>query len=202
VDWDADSPRLRDNLDAVLRGIGDAARRREFPSVEEARGWQARTMDGLDVPDPKFVGSFRGEEGLEEIEVRIGRHWGVAAADVAAALAAFETRLQEAVELLDELLPPGAEPEADSVRAVIDLCAWAHAEWVRIHPFANGNGRTARLWANCLAMRYDLPPFIRLRPRPDRGYGAAGEQAMRGDWTPTAAVFRQMFREFLEQRRE
>jgi hypothetical protein len=51
---------------------------------------------------------------------------------------------------------------------VIDLCAWVHAEWVRIHPFANGNGLTARLWANSLAVRYGLPPFIRFAPKAQR----------------------------------
>ena len=65
-------------------------------------------------------------------------------------------------------------------------------EWVRIHPFANGNGRTARLWANYVLMRYGLPPVVRLRPRPDGGYGAAGAAAMAGDWEPTAAVFRKL----------
>ena len=66
----------------------------------------------------------------------------------------------------------------DQLDAVLDLCAWAHAEWVRIHPFANGNGRAARLWANFIAVRYGLPPFVRLRPRPDGGYAEAGMKAM------------------------
>jgi hypothetical protein len=100
------------------------------------------------------------------------------------------------------VLPIGKDLNADERDAVIDLCAWAHAEWVRIHPFANGNGRTARLWANFLAMRYGLPPFVRLRPRPDDGYGEAGIKAMRGEWQPTAIVFRRMLRRFLEELRE
>jgi len=70
---------------------------------------------------------------------------------------------------------------------------------VRIHPFANGHGRTARLWANCLAMRYGLPPFIRLRPRPNSGYAAAGAKAMQGDWKQTAAVFRKLLDDFLAE---
>lgn len=73
------------------------------------------------------------------------------------------------------------------------------AEWVRIHPFANGNGRTARLWANFLAMRYGVPPFVRLRPRPGAGYGEAGAKAMQGDWKPTAAVFRRLLDDFLNE---
>ena len=67
----------------------------------------------------------------------------------------------------------------------------------RIHPFANGNGRTARLWANSLAMRYGLPPFIGLRPRPNAGYGEAGAKAMLGDWKPMAQVFLRLLDGFL-----
>ena len=82
--------------------------------------------------------------------------------------------------------------------AVLDVCGWVHAEWVRIHPFVNGNGRTARLWANYVAMRYRLPPFVRLRPRPEAdAYAHAGIEAMNGNWKPTAEVFRVMLGEFL-----
>ncbi len=100
---------------------------------------------------------------------------------------------------LDEDLPVGKELDADELAAIIDLCAWAHAEWVRIHPFTNGSGRTARLWANFLAMRYGLPPFVRLRPRPDAGYEDDGAKAMQGDWKPTAVVFRRLLDLFLEE---
>ena len=78
------------------------------------------------------------------------------------------------------------------------LCL-GHAEWVRIHPFANGNGRTAQLWANNIALRYGVPPFIRLRPRPNSGYAAAGDKAMQGDWKPTAVVFRRLLDDFLAE---
>ena len=102
------------------------------------------------------------------------------------------------VSEMDAELPMGQEPNADQLAAVIDLCAWAHAEWVRIHPLANGNGRTARLWANSLAMRYGLEPFVRLRPRPSAGYGEAGVRAMQGDWKPTAVVLRRLLGDFLD----
>jgi hypothetical protein len=77
-----------------------------------------------------------------------------------------------------------------SSASLIDVAGWAHAEWVRIHPFANGNGRTARIWANVILMRYGIEPVVRLRPRPDNGYGDAGAKAMHGDWVPTADCFR------------
>jgi hypothetical protein len=189
-DWDEDSARLRSNLTQVLRDVRDSADRRDAPTVEGARKWQADTMAGLDVPDAEYVGRFRGEPGLENTRVWIDANEGMAPAQVAGELAAFEQRLQRTVAALDALYPTGTDLDADGLAAVIDLSAWAHSEWVRIHPFANGNGRTARIWANSLFMRYGLPPVVRLRPRPDGGYGSAGAVAMDGNWQPTAVVFR------------
>ena len=199
ANWDEDSPQLRANLAEVLQDIVRAAKDREIPTLEAARKWQALAMRGLDVPDLRFVGAFRGEPGLENIRARVGANWGVYPADVARDLAAFQETLQMLVAELDKQVPVGREPDADQLAAIIDLSAWAHAEWVRIHPFANGNGRTARLWANSIATRYGLPPFIRLRPRHHDGYGSAGASAMQGDWEPTAAVFRKLLQDFLRE---
>ena len=190
-DWDADSARLTANLKTILQTARDAARRRDALSSETARSWQAAVMEGLVVPDPHYVGRFRGEPGLETIGVQIGMHRGVAPGDVKAALDDFDRTLAEALEQLDQAIPDGVALTSDTLSAVLDLCGWAHAEWVRIHPFANGNGRTARLWTAIVAMRYGLPPFLRLRPRPaGNAYAAAGEAAMQGDWRPTAALMR------------
>jgi hypothetical protein len=190
---------LRQNLGQVLKEIVRAAERREVPTLEAARHWQSWMMEGLEVPDRRYVGAFRGEPGLELIQVRVGANYGVDSIDVSEELADFETKLQALIAELDALLPMGQELDADQLAAVIDLCAWAHAEWVRIHPFANGNGRTARLWANSLAVRYGLPPFICLRPRPNAGYGDAGAKSMQGDWKPTAVVFRRLLIDFLAE---
>jgi hypothetical protein len=195
ADWDAESPRLRRNLTETLRDVRDRAVRREVPSVEDARRWQRDTMAGLQVPDSKYVGRFRGEPGLETTRVWIGSHEGVPPGKVADELLAFERTLQRAVAALDARYPRGQELDQDGLAAVVDLCAWAHADWVRIHPFANGNGRTARILANALLIRYGVPPFVRLRPRPDGGYARAGNAAMTGDWRPTAAAFRRMLGE-------
>ncbi len=195
--WDEDSPRLRENLAQILAQIIHEAPLRERPTRETARRWQALFMEGLQLPDTKYAGAFRGEPGLEETGVRVGANYGVPPSEVSEALTQFEAKLQSIVNELDVELPVGQEPNADQLAAIVDLCAWAHAEWIRIHPFANGNGRTARLWANSLAVRYGLPPFIRLRPRPESGYGEAGARAMQGDWKPTAAVFHQLLDDFL-----
>ncbi len=198
-DWDEDSPQLRENLAHVLQEIFRAAEQREIPTLEAARRWQTLVMKGLDVPHSRFVGAFRGGSGLENVQVRVGSNYGVDSAGVDEELRRFAAKLQRLVAELDALLPIGQEPDVDQLAAIVDLCAWVHAEWVRIHPFANGNGRTARLWANSLAMRYGLPPFIRLRPRPNAGYGDAGAKAMQGEWKPTAVVFRRLLDHFLNE---
>jgi len=156
-------------------------------------------MRDLKPDNPKYVGAFCGEPGLERTSVKIGSRWGVRASEVADELRDFEQKLQTAVLRFDQVLPLHKELSPDELDAVIDLCAWAHAEWVRIHPFANGSGRTARLWANFFAMRFGLPPFVRLRPRPNDGYEAAGIRAMQGQWEPTAMVFHRMLNHFLEE---
>lgn len=196
-DWDADSPELQRNLRRVVDDLRVLARRRAPLASNVVRAWQAAVLQGLGVPDPAAVGRFRGEAGLEEIEVFIGEHRGVPAAEVAGALARFDRTLLDAIRQLDAAIVPDGELDADQLGAVLDLCAWAHAEWVRIHPFANGNGRTARLLANALALRYGLPMFVRERPRPGGAYAAAGEAAMRGDWEPTVPVFRRLLAETL-----
>jgi Fic/DOC family protein len=195
-DWDEDSPQLQENLRRLLRKIRDAARSRKIPTVEDARGWHTATMRNLQVSDPRYIGHFRGESGLEHVLVRVRRNYGVSPEKVAAALRAFEGELQRRVNELDARIPVNSEIPQSELLAVVELCAWAHAEWVRIHPFANGNGRTARLWANCLAMRYGLPPFARLRPRPGGDYGGAAEAAMHGDWKPTVQVFFQLLKDY------
>lgn len=149
-------------------------------------------MAGLDAPHAEYAGRFRGESGLETAGVEVDGREGTPPAQVAAELAAFEQRLQRVVAVLDERYPADADLDADGLAAVVDVSAWAHAAWVRIHPFANGNGRTARLWANFVFMRYGLPPVVRLRPRPDGGYRRAGAQAMEGHWQPTVVVFRRL----------
>jgi hypothetical protein len=197
--WDEDSPQLRQNLRQVLSEVVGAGQRREYPTLASARRWQSLAMKDLTVLDPRFVGAFRGEPGLEKVQVRVGAQYGVDAAEVAGALEHFERKLHALVAELDSILPDGQDADADQLAAIVDLCAWVHAEWVRIHPFANGNGRTARLWANSIALRYGMPPFIQLRPRPNSGYAAAGAKAMQGDWKPTAVVFRRLLDDFLAE---
>lgn len=156
--------------------------------------WHAETMAGLVVPDPKLTGKLRGSPGLENIGVCVGSYLGVPSAEVSEQVRAFESRLEEEVAVMDAQFPKSESLNGKGLSATVRLAAWAHAEWIRIHPFANGNGRTARMWANFLFMRYGLPPVIHLRPRPGGEYALAGSDAMKGSWKSTEAVFLDMLK--------
>lgn len=43
---------------------------------------------------------------------------------------------------------------------IIDLVCESHIEFERIHPFADGNGRTGRLLMNHLLLKNEIPPFV------------------------------------------
>ena len=134
------------------------------------------------------------------VRVQVGGHEGTAPSRVADELSRFEEGLKAAVHHLDEQIPPATLPDTESLDMILLLMSWVHGEWVRIHPFANGNGRIARLWANWVAMRYGVPPFVRLRPRPEGAvYVAAAAQAMDGNYEAMLSVFRGMLQQFLNE---
>jgi len=105
---------------------------------------------------------------------------GVWSAELSVGLDEYFAALERALALLDAALPSGSRPSnVDTLREVVELCAVVHGEWVRLHPFANGNGRTARLLAAHIALRYGLPVFVTLQPRPhDVAYVRASKSSM------------------------
>jgi fido (protein-threonine AMPylation protein) len=199
TDWDADGPKLRINLERVLDDIAQWAGQRRKISAATIKRWHRQAMAGLNVPDPNAIGRFRGEPGLEDEPVYIGSHKGTNAARVVAEVAAFVKRLHAVSGRLDRLLRSGEELDQDGLEAVIELAAWTHSEWVRIHPFCNGNGRTARMLANAILMRYGLPPVLRLRLRPPLPYGDAGLAGMERNAKPMETLLRRLLKNFPKQ---
>ena len=69
----------------------------------------------------------------------------------------------------------------------------AHRRFVEIHPFNDGNGRTARLLMNLVLIRGGYPP-VAIRPQDRPAYIAALQEAQRGDGPTSfnALLFRRL----------
>jgi len=208
--WDANGSQLDKNLTGILAYVSRHARHRPKPTLEDALKWHEDLMHGLEIPSKDcppgiaaadMVGRFRGIAPLGMLQVEIGDYFGVRADLVPAQLKVFEQELRRRVDLLDAQINPRLQigsrfTTGKQLNDILKLCAWVHAEWIRIHPFANGNGRTARIWANYIAIRYGLQPFVQLRPRPGPAYEAAAAAAMGGYWERTYWVFLRMYAEY------
>lgn len=209
--WNDDPPDSRPRIIANISSLGPdieaAAARRDPPSVDAAREWHRRIYAGLELPVAYYAGEVRDSDrlfpALDGYEVRVGTARGVASAQVPAELARFERACRSAVASLGATILASTRPANEvEMRAVIRLCAYTHGEWIRIHPFANGNGRTARIWANAFATRYGLPAFVAIKPRPDDlAYRASARASMAGDHGPTEALFLAMLRTMLRAHR-
>jgi fido (protein-threonine AMPylation protein) len=187
--WDEDDPAIRQrieaNLSSLLSDVLASALNRESYRVDLAREWHKRTLKGIPVHEADVVGNFRGE-GRPESKLRTyqnqvrSRGGGflltTSPGQVTEQLAALEARLSTDLQTLDAANEAGTTLQPAEELSVLDAAAVAHGEWVRIHPFADGNGRTARLWANWILLRYGLPPVVRLRPRPTGVSGPAGNR--------------------------
>jgi fido (protein-threonine AMPylation protein) len=207
----AEAPLIAGNCADLLRDLAVTAAQRPPPTLFDVRQWHRRIYAGCVPPLACYVGNFRGDARYAELvdfEVGIGTPMpdglpekvGVWARDLQPLLDAFEQGLQRAVAVLDTALPVGQPPATvDELDSVVRLAAEVHGEWLRLHPFANGNGPTARVWAASLALRYALPVFVQLKPRPDDvAYVRAAKRSMgrppdfRGHHQEAFAVFAHM----------
>lgn len=81
----------------------------------------------------------------------------------------------------------------------IELAAWGHAEFVRIHPFPDGNGRISRLIMNYLLMSRGLLPInIRTEHR-IRYYDSLDKYASEGDLSPFVDLVSELEEERIRQ---
>ena len=87
----------------------------------------------------------------------------------------------EIVPLLD-----GTFRQAGSIREPVLRGIFLHHRVAFIHPFLDGNGRTARLAANLVLMSAGYPPIV-LRVEDRRRYYASLAEADRGHYAPFAA---------------
>lgn len=159
--WDEDdfSPLVAENLCNLAVFIpAESSESRALPTADLARHWHRTMLLGADVPDEAYRGGFRGDPhpALADYEVTVGGLEVTRACHVVDEIDRLMSELQSRIIELDrcdkQSDPDILEPQF--VEAVLETAAWLHCEWVRTHPFANGNGRTARMWVLWLCGRY------------------------------------------------
>jgi cell filamentation protein len=131
----------------------------------------------------RWAGSYRS------VNVSKGGFVFAAAQQVPRLMQDFETRF------LRHLSPCSGMNEVTLVGAL----ARTHAELVIIHPFREGNGRSARLLAWLMALQAGMPPldFWPLQGRGKRSYVSAIHAAYSGNYGPMEQKFRQVIRRTL-----
>lgn len=80
----------------------------------------------------------------------------------------------------------------------IVVAALLHAEFVKIHPFIDGNGRTARLLMNFETMKNGYPPIIIKTEQRHSYYDALDKGAMTGDYTDFVKMVTKQAEEMLD----
>jgi fido (protein-threonine AMPylation protein) len=182
-DWDEGEPseRARTQYLAVLARIIDKDHKK-LPSAQMVCQWHREMFDGL-APHPDYLGNFRNldkvPECLRNVNVQVDDIPGIPYDQVLTAVDKFISDFSASVQAFDKVW--GALKTVKTVFVVdqmIKLAAWAHGEWVRIHPFINGNGRTSRLWVSYVFLRYGFQP-IAVKPRPGSPYDLAAARSMR-----------------------
>ncbi|HVD79783.1 MAG TPA: Fic family protein [Propionibacteriaceae bacterium] len=218
--WQEDDPNnlslIQSNAAQLITELRAAAAERILPTREELCRWHARLYAGCDVPIVGYVGHFRGDPTVKELldyEVGLGARlkdgnlekMGVWARTVNDEMNAVLAGLHAVFAELDGRLPVGQSPTtADQILEMISFAALAHGECLRVHPFANGNGRIARLLVAFICLRYSLPMFLYIKPRPESDdYIRASRDSMGrppdfvGNHTTTTAVFAHMLADVL-----
>ncbi|MEP9362943.1 Fic family protein [Nocardioides sp. CN2-186] len=167
VEHTDDTPIINKNvalLDAQM--AQDAGRRTPF-TLDVPREWHTAIHAGCaHVPRPEYIGRYRGEAAghIKFYNVDFPPFRGAPHAEVLPRLETLEAQVQHRLETWDAQIP---EPDAATLarlNPVIDGLAVIYATWLRIHPFADGNGRSARLLANWVTTRYWQPPILPGRP--------------------------------------
>jgi Fic family protein len=166
--------KLREHLEAIdhydaIRFMRDTARRSSQPLTE----YDLRNLHALVVKraDPDIAGRYA--QSGRYVNTDAGRHHFPSPAEIPALMGDLAAWLGQAP----------ATPETAFA---------AHRRLVDIHPFSDGNGRTARLLMNLILLRGGYPP-IAVRPEDRLAYlrGLQQAQAGQGD---------EAFRHLLHQR--
>ncbi|WP_343905196.1 Fic family protein [Nocardioides aquiterrae] len=183
---------MQSNLDKVAQDVVLDAFSGDPITAELIKAWHRRMYDCIPVPCDAYLGNFRGDSTHSELldaENHVGGIRGVRSYLVFGQVEALLARVRDDIEELGTYdLPPLARD-----MAVLRIASYAHGEWVRIHPFVNGNGRTARLIVLWILARHGIAPLLPIRPSPAPPYGSTARASMAGEHEPFEQYLRDQY---------
>lgn len=200
-----DTRTIADNIALLDAKVAANKGHRENFTLELVKSWHVEIhRDCRHVPSPAYVGNFRGSghPHLADYRVGFGRYLGTEPSEVEEALSDFTSSLHDWLGRLDASMPDPAAATPSRLNAALDCTARHYAVWLRIHPFADGNGRTARVLANWILARYWQPLIFPGRPPVDRdGLIAASTPAVDSATDDYRALTRYLRRRLVDARR-
>ncbi len=180
---------------------------RNLQGITRVRDMQRAESLALESVEEWMLEHFQNDQALEAADVRlIHRRWlgdiypwageyrqvnlakegftFAAALQIPRLMAEFEKRF----------LFPATPCQGMNEASLVTALARTHAELVIIHPFREGNGRSARLLAWLMALQAGMPPldFSPMEGRGKRAYIGAIHAAFTGNYAPMEAVFRRV----------
>lgn len=169
------------NLSHALDFMEDLAVSTEKPiTISDLRQIHALIRKGI---DDEFAGVYR------KTEVKIS------GSEASTTLA---HKIDQAMEDLGRYIAISTGPDASDQQSPIVSASAAHSWLAQIHPFIDGNGRTARILMNLILMRRGYPICIITRGDRFRYYQAL-EDSQAGDLTPLIELIYENVLESLEE---
>jgi fido (protein-threonine AMPylation protein) len=167
VDWDdalEQLPAVRTAIARAHLAVELSLRRDAATRVLDLQLIAALHREVFGAVFPELAGRLRGPAPRYlPHNVQFPPYRGVAYEDVPAACEQLSDRLAHLIRQLDDRRD-AIDPET-LLTDILRVASFAHCELIRIHPFTNGNGRTARLCINYFAYRYGLLPLPFERPQ-------------------------------------
>jgi Fic family protein len=108
--------------------------------------------------------------------VHIDGHYFISYSEIYSTVIRFTERVHEMMSTISK--------SSDRVPLVVRLAIFCHFSIVEIHPFSDGNGRTARLIMNYILLKYDLPLLVVDSDSRDKYISALKECRVNGSTDP------------------
>jgi fido (protein-threonine AMPylation protein) len=181
-------PERDDQLSHVVAGLAEyyrfiisACKRHYILRHGDIKTYHAKVFKYI-VPLDYYAGNYRSADPKKPclaMEVHVNGIFGETYTKVPASMGNFSAELLDLIVRTDEYLTHTVS-QTEKAQAVAQLAAAAMGNFIRIHPFVNGNGRMARMLVNYVFKRYGYRmPFgqAQIRP-PELEYAQASALSM------------------------